>query len=109
MTKQEAYARACELLKELDALSKEHDLVIGLRDRDALPEALDPDLYEVVQKSYTNYRGETVTYNRYHFKKDMTDEQLAKLAKAFDETDIEWVKDQQGEDVYAGWVPSQYC
>lgn len=117
MTRQEAYARVGVLLGEIKALSEEHDLIVAVRSRDDLPEILHPDLYEKVKKTYNDYRGKEVSYERYQFKEDLSDvseEVLIQLHNDMcgcgDRLDCDYLKeDLPGADVYESWVPSQFC
>lgn len=108
MTQQEAYVKLKSMLDEIKQLVDEHDLVLELRDRGELPETLDPDLYDVIHKSWRGRDGVDHPYTSKVFKKEMNAEQLNKMMKIFN-CDLEEVKDYLDQNIDESWIPSQLC
>lgn len=118
MTQQEAYARINELLEAANDLKKtvdtlvedarkiatKHDLVFEQRYRDALPEVLNPDLYEEVEEEQPHYRFVDGKYVNVGMKTERVKRFKKKLPKAFTrECYVE-----PGDHVDA-WIPSSLC
>jgi hypothetical protein len=121
MTTQEAYVRVAELLAtskamidEVWQLANEHGLLVGVRERDGHPEALDPKFYTIEEKQGKNWKGEPTVYKVRTFRKDLTDEEIYELARAWDVKypDPDWIRERL-EDKYdhleEQWVPSRFC
>jgi hypothetical protein len=121
MNKQEAYARVAQLLAdskamtdEVWALAEEHGLLVGVREQNGHPEALDPKFYTIEDAEYKNWQGNTIKYKKRKFRTDLSNEEIKELAAAFDAAypDEDWVREaleNGGTWIEEQWVPSQYC
>jgi hypothetical protein len=115
MTTQEAYQRVSELLEAANDLKKDvdklvedaakiaakHDLVFEQRYRDALPEVLDPDLYEEVEEEVQRYD--------YNARKTVTVKERVKRFK--DKLPKDFLRENYVEpgDYVDAWIPSSLC
>jgi hypothetical protein len=99
MTQQEAYIELSELLKQAEALmdqanelAREHKLVLASRERDGLPETINP-----------KYLDGSSRYPR--FRTDLTQDEVNEIMG----DDYYSPEDIAGQDIYECWVPSQFC
>jgi len=108
MTQQEAYQEVAKILRDMkehmdrvDALAKEHGLIVAAQERDGIPEALNPKFYELVSTKYGK---------QHRFRTDLTEDEIMELAEICGGYDLESARKYLlGEDPYAVWVPSQFC
>jgi hypothetical protein len=119
MTTQEAYAEVAALLhdaneekKKVDALvakaaklARKYDLVFEQRFKDALPEVLNPDLYEEVEEEEPHYGfDEKKNYRQLGIRK-------VKVKRFKDALPKEFMREHYIEpgDYVDAWIPSSLC
>lgn len=93
---QELKDKADQIIEQCRKIAQRNDLVFEKRYLDALPEVLDPDLYEIKEVT-ERWGGKTHTEMRKVFKKDLP-------KKLVDHCYI-----IPGEDVESCWIPSSLC